>query len=697
MATVSILDVSIQKTPLARVLFPYTLGICCNMEKIDPTLSIRYGIPLIVLVFILLIYSFILRKRRGWKYTYVASFYFLFFLLGMMQVAAGRPGELSTHFSHFEASQLEGIIVDEPVYREKSIRFPMRIVKSSTKKYAIPAEGKIIVSVLRDSSHNFTFRYGDRLAIRNTTMRIPPPYNPKEFDYKSYLQYKSIWHQSFLKYDDYVLINRGQASPILDPILRSRIYLVNKFKKFIENEEAYHIAVALILGYRSEVAAETLSAFTNTGTIHILSVSGLHVALVFAFLTFLLGRLDNFRFGRSLRYGIVILLVWIYVVFTGMAPPILRAGIMITFYVVSVWTGRRQNVLNTLFASAFFILLFEPNYLFDIGFQLSYLAILGILLCCPFFKRMYLPNNKVVRWIVESSYVSIAAQIFTAPVAFFYFGQFPNYFLIANLFIAIPSTIIMYVGLILAACPMDFLSVYLGAGINAILVFSLTGLKLIESFPFSVIQGIHWNVFQVILAYMTLFLFVYAWNVKNKYVLNGGLIFFFSLCLYCQFQNFHTINYKGIKVYNLRSGLGIAFLQQGNATLYSTCDSLRHPTLLYSVLPDLRRYVSEEHIEFIRIRQQLRSNYCITHGNKRILILEKKFEFAEQIDFDLIIWRKNNYTDYTALTNRLTYKALLFDGSNSDSAINNLKEQSVQNMSQNYFLKDNFAYVWQEE
>src|SRR5690606_15518078 len=156
-----------------------------------------------------------------------------------------------------------------------------------------------------------------------------------------------------------------------------------------------------------------------------------------------------------------------------MAPPILRAGIMISFFLLSLMVRRKQIPLNTLAASAFFILLFTPKALFDVGFQLSYMAMLGILLLYPLLTNLYLPVNKYLGWIVAYSYVSIAAQLFTLPFVLYYFGQFPNYFLVANLFISLPSTAVMYVGLALAVLPFDMLNILLGKILDFLLVFCL--------------------------------------------------------------------------------------------------------------------------------------------------------------------------------------------------------------------------------
>lgn len=173
-----------------------------------------------------------------------------------------------------------------------------------------------------------------------------------------------------------------------------------------------------------------------------------------------------------------------------MNPPIMRAGIMISFFVCSLLINRKQISLNTLAASAFFILLFAPNYLFDVGFQLSYSAILGIILLFPILRNYYLTSNNCVNKVLEYIYVSLSAQLFTLPLTLYYYGQFPNYFLLANLFIAIPSTLIMYIGVGLAILPMEWTNRLFGIILDWLLKSLMAVLKWIEDLPLANIHGI---------------------------------------------------------------------------------------------------------------------------------------------------------------------------------------------------------------
>ncbi|TJY60744.1 ComEC family competence protein [Sphingobacterium alkalisoli] len=692
-----IVDFSIQKIPFLRLVIPYCIGIACSQMFFWNAIRYTFLYSILISVIACFIMAFFFRKQRIFRGVYFFMFYSFSFLIGVWQIVRELPNLKETHFSRYTSSQLEGIIIDEPVVKQKTIRFPLSVTNLIEEGKYVASEGKIMVTVLRDSSLDQSFNYGDHVAISNTFDSLAPPYNPEEFNYKAYLQNRNIWHQSLLEGGDYVMLGERSGNKILSFALALREKLVSKFRVFIKHEEAYHVAIALIFGSRSQLDAATLDAFTNTGTIHVLSVSGLHVGLVFGFLTVCLGWIDRFPYGRFIRCFIILLCVWAYVILTGMAPPILRAGIMITFFLFSVGSGRRQNGLNTLAASAFFILLFQPKYLFDVGFQLSYLAITGILIFHPILKRLYKPRSKYLSWVVEYSYVSLAAQLFTLPAVLYYFGQFPTYFLFANLFIALPSTIIMYLGLGLSLIPFHEINSCLGEILAYVIRFSLYGLKWFDSLPVAAVKGISWAPLEVLLAFLMLIFLIYALNYRNKQAFKVLCMMLFMLSILTSFQAMEKMTYKGIAVYNLRSALGVATIHNGNVALFSSLDSLNHPTLRYSVLPHLRQYAREEEIKFYTIPPTQRNNYMLSLGSKKILVLEKKLNEIDLKGIDVVLWRKNNYNVISEVKSQTYPSLFLFDGSNSDKTLSKIKLELVENINSSYFLKNNFAYVWEEQ
>lgn len=695
----NILDLSLGKIPMLKILLPYLLGILLAKYFAWTAFSLLLFAVVMTVLFLGITILLIVRKPYPWKKFAFTTLYSTFFLvLGYGWSIKDNPAVYIQHFSNMTADQHIGTIVDEPIIRERSIRFPFEISALQHEGKNHKAGGTMMVSIARDSSATTLLQYGDQLVIKNKMQRVNPPFNPREFDYSAYLENKNIWHQCYLQNEEYSVLTTGGGNFLIRYSLTLREGLIEKFAIFMQHAEAFQVAIALIFGYRSQIDAATLQAFSNTGTIHVLSVSGLHVGLVFALLTFILRWMDRFRYGRLLRCLIIGLAVWVYVILTGMAPPILRAGIMITFFLLSTAIGRKQVALNTLAASAFFILLFTPKALFDVGFQLSYMAMLGIFLLYPLMSHFYLPNNSYVRAIIAYSYVSVAAQLFTLPFVLYYFGQFPNYFLLANLFISVPSTLVMYVGIALAFSPIEPLNKLLGWVLDFLLEFCLDGLKLIENLPYAVVQGIDWSVALVLLCSLFIIALIIALNNTHKGMLLGCLLLLLAMSGLMTYQKIAKRHYSGWKLYNTRQAIAFANIHRGDVVLYSSYDSLNHPNLLFSVMPDLLRYSDKEKIRFVPLHNENRQNSLITIGNKRIAIIEKPWKGAFAENIDILLWRKNNRAAIDSAYGLLNPTGILvFDGSNGDKFLQNLNSLQPEISKRTYVLKNNFAYVWEEK
>ena len=686
-----ILDLSMQKVPFAKAFFALGMGIVlAKYLTLSPSLLLLCGI------FCFFVMLMAVRKTHFpfVNLIFSTNFYFFFIVTGCWLMNKDKPIHIIDYFDKIQSNQFVGIIGDEPILKEKTIRFPLKIKAVLDSNKFLNGEGTIYVTVMKDSVSR-TYEYGDELQILGSYSPINPAYNPAEFNYKQYLNNKGIYYQVFVEENNIHINAKNQGNWLISTSLKLRQSLIQKFERYIDNERSFQIAIALIFGYRSQVDSESLRAFTNTGTIHVLSVSGLHVGLVFGFLNIMLLWLNRFRYGKLVRSVIIIIAIWAYVVLTGMSPPILRAGIMITFFTLSILFSRKQIALNTLFASAFFILLFAPNYLLDVGFQLSYSAILGIILFYPLLANLYIPSNKWSKYIVEYIYVSLAAQLFTLPLALYYFHQFPNYFLIANLFIAIPSTLVMYSGILLAVIPFDFASKLFGKITTWLLDVLVDGLLIIEKLPYAIEEGIYWDVLAVVLLLAILFTFIYAFDRKNKYCIWISSVLSLLLIAHLSFERYKVNTYQGFRIYNLKSNMAIASINRGHVTLISNLDSINHSILNFSVLPDLKRYINKEKIQYVHVDLSERKNLELEIANKRILLLENIIsDIPDGIDY--ILWRKNNRNELGEMLNNSNAK-IVIDGSNSNKTIDFLAEENLLDNGRVYILKNNFAYVWHED
>ncbi len=690
----NILDLSIRKVPLLKPLLSLIMGIIISAAYINTSIQATYLILcLVILLAVLIVLSF--RKAYSIRNFQTLIYYLFFLTVGIYTHNNTKDYLRDDYVIQPSYTWFLGTIVDDPIEKEKIIRFPVSIHKAiDSTGLESRVYGKIMLTIQKDSVQQY-YQYGDLIAFRNTIREVTKPKNPYEFDYAKYLSLKGIWHQGYIDQRSIIILEKDRGSILIAKSLALRDYLLAKFSRFFNDEEAYDVAVALLFGYRSQIDPSTIQAFKNTGTIHVLSVSGLHVSLVFVFLNIILGWLDRWQYGKYVRVSFILLFIWIYVVLTGMSPPILRSGIMISFLIVGQLSMRENQALNSLIGSAFIILLFSPTYLFDIGFQLSYIALLGILIGYPLLKILYTSQNAIVQTFLDVVYVSLVAQLFTLPFLLHYFGEFPVYFLLANVFIALPSAIMMYLGVILALSPFDFINSWVGNILEYVILVVINGLQFIEYLPGAVLKGIPWNIVLTSLLVISIYSFVIAWNNRNKFFFLTGWVL-----IVCIFFGSYTIQYTlnnrtHFRIYEVGKEIAIAYAEDGRCVLYSSLDSANHPSLTYAVYPELMRICSTTKMEFINIPNKDRQNHILEFPNHKIMVIEEKYDVLPN-DVDVILWRKNNYGSISALKDLNNLKKVILDGSNTDKRIAVLQDSLLNNSVPSYILKNNFAYVWNE-
>jgi len=688
---------SLRKVPFARFFLFFVVGIGAGYATpLSPFVFKLIGGAVLTLLLFLLgmeIYG------RQWRRVFFPPcFYLLLFLLGVVWIGWQLPAQQPHHFTKTTAEYLVGIVADEPIYGEATIRFPIRVLQGIQTREINPATGQIMLSIARNKNEDDIFlAYGDKLLLRNTATAVRPAYNPKQFDYKRYLAYKNIYHQAYVQTRDIRLIESGKGNNVVAWALKIRKYFVHKFGEFITDRETLGVCSALILGYRANFDAETLAAFINTGTVHVLSVSGLHVGMVFYLLNVLLKFLDRLNNGRSIRFIFILTAIWGYVLLTGMAPPILRAGVMISFLLLAGWSQRINQNINSLFASACCLLLFDPFMLFDMGFQLSYFAVFGLFTFYPLLNKAFRINNRWARAIIQAALVSVSAQLFTTPLALYYFHQFPNYFLLGNLFVMLPATGLMYAGLALAISPFSLPNVYLGIGLTYLSRFLLWGLKAIEELPFATLQGIDLSTIDLVLFLLVIMFLLLTWYVLQKQFLWCVLLTTGMLVFSMAITAIRYTSFQGIKVYNIGREAAIAVINRGKVSLLSTLDSITHPRLTMLVLPDLRHYTREKDITFQRLALSREQQLRIETDVGTIGIMEGSTTNKVCANCDLLLWRNIPYDHFVNKKDFEHTALLLFDASNATTILPQMIQEADSLGRSYYLLKDNFAYVWEKK
>ncbi len=688
---------ALRKVPFASVFLFFGTGIMSGYYLPLSILLFRIIVGCMIIIFLFLV-GMEAYGRQLRRIFFPPIFYGWLFLLGIVWIERELPAQQSQYFVGKKADYLIGVVTDEPVYGEASIHFPLEIRHIVDDEKVSPATGQIMLRIVhKNKESDLSLSYGDKLLFRNEVMDIREPYNPKQFDYKRYLAHKNIYHQAYIKPADIRLLGNNYGNTVIAQALAIRRYFVHKFSRFISNKDALDICAALILGYRAHFPMETLTAFINTGTVHVLSVSGLHVGMVFFLLNFLLGFLDRFPYGRPIRFVLILVAIWGYVLLTGMAPSILRAGVMISFLLVARWSQRANQNLNSLFASACCLLLVDPFMIFDMGFQLSYLAVLGLFTLYPLLNKVLLINNKGLRMTWQAVLVSVSAQLFTTPLALYYFQQFPNYFLLGNLFVSLPATALMYMGIALATCPFPLVNAYLAQGLTYLCRFLLWGLQTIEELPFATVQGVDFSGVQLALFLLVIIFLLITWYSLRKQFLWCTFIAIGILLFSAVISSIKYTSYQGIKIYNVGREVAIAVINHGKVSLISTLDSVAHPYIKRQVLPDLNHYIRMTDIAFYPLQLKRGDRVKIQTSIGTLGIIEGGRGEMGPMVCDILLWR--NISSYDKVNDKnFSHVALaIFDGSNKTERLPAMIKMADSLDLRYYVLKNNFAYVWEKK
>lgn len=341
------------------------------------------------------------------------------------------------------------------------------------------------------------FQYGDILLVKGTPQPVPPPGNPGEFDYKKFLAFRKIYHQQFVKLKDAKYLESNPSSSIVYYAIRARTWADTTLSRFVEGEREQAIASALVLGVTDGLDNELLNAYAATGAMHVLAVSGLHISIIYMLILGLLRPLNNTPAGRWWLAVLSLIILWGYAFVTGLSPSVLRAVTMFTFVAIANAWNRQTNIYNILAASAFFLLLYEPYLIMSVAFQLSYLAVLGIVYLQPGIYNLWEPASRFWDEVWKITSVSIAAQLATFSLGLLYFHQFPNYFLLSNLLVIPISFAVLILGLIVLA--ISFIGP-LAALCGWLLLWTIKALNAVvftvESFPYSLIDHVYINTLQ---------------------------------------------------------------------------------------------------------------------------------------------------------------------------------------------------------
>ncbi len=471
------MEKAFQNIPFLRITIALILGVIAGQYfVINEILNILF----LVVIFMLLILI-------NLKYSYSSSIYFglllnIFFLLLGIQANTiyYRKPVL------YEKGVFSAIVLESPVEKPKSYKSVVRINEVILGDSVKTTNEKVIVYFGKTPEAE-NLEAGDRILFSQVPQQISPKLNPYDFDFRKYYERKKIYRQVYLRADKWQNTGLKEFS-LVCKAEKFRNKLIDIYREQPLDSVEFEVLSALTLGYSRELDPDTRRVFSSSGAMHVLSVSGLHVGIIFTVLSFLLAFLKKKQWGKWIFVGLVVIILWFYAFITGLSPSVLRASAMFSVYIVGDNMNRRSNIYNSLALTAFFLLLINPGNLFDIGFQLSYAALFGIVFLQSKFEKVIVIRNKVLKYFAALVTVSIAAQITTFPITSYYFGQFPSYFWITNLFIIPLTGFLTPVGiLLLFVSKMPVVASVIAFILNNTLKLSLYLLTAVENLPLSVL------------------------------------------------------------------------------------------------------------------------------------------------------------------------------------------------------------------
>jgi competence protein ComEC len=555
-----------------------------------------------------------------------------------------------------------------------------------------PAKGMVLLYFAKDSTPP-DLQYGHQLLLANRLQPVSRSGNPGVFDYRQYCAYQQIYYQAYLQRKDWYRLPEQQGNVFMQLVLHCRHYCLAILKKYIGNGPEGGMAQALLIGYRQELDKTMVQTYTNTGIVHIIAISGMHVGLIYISLVWLLQWLPINTATRLIKAMLLILLLWSFAFLTGGAAAVLRAVVTFTALAIGKFLLERDSSsYNTLAASAFLLLCYNPHFITDVGFVLSYLAVLGILL---FYKPIYDAWSVKNQWLDKLWKIvalSLAAQILTLPACLFYFHQFPNYFLLANI-VAVPLSSLIIYGeiLLLLFAGIPGVAVYLGIGVKYLIVLMNTWVAWLNELPYGLVENIHINSYQTICMY----LFLAALAAWYFYKWKKGLHVALTMLLLCSLL--HVVNIiqssqqRKIIIYNVPKYTAIDFIV-GHSVHFAGDTSLWQ-TAVAQQLHTTRSYLR---VSTGRIPQLAQVGGYFRFGQKQLVVIDRPLPgkpVDKKFRTDYILLSHNPKVAIKQLSDFFEFDYLIFDASNSFWKIQQWKNDCYALTLRCFSVPDQGAYV----
>lgn len=690
--------------PALRLLLPFMFGVGLYIAApFNALWFVLFAFVLLVMGVVALVYVNRLAAVAAiYRWRYISGFCVvtvmleLGYTLTFFYTDTNNPKHLLHIDSAFtgKGTIYTATVAEPPVVRDKVISVLMQLRQVTRHDTAITASGNIAVSIVKDSNSQ-QITYGDEIVFTADALPYDEPKNPNQFNYKAYQNIHHIYQKAYVAPGQWHIARRGGGNKLLSNIYRLRAYFLLLIMQSVNGPDELAVATAIMLGYRDYINDGVMQAYSGSGVLHVLSVSGLHVAVLYFVINFLLGWMDKRPRLKLVKCVLLIFIMLLYAGLTGLSAPVLRSVWMFSLVIIAGLLDRDVSIYNVLAVSCFILLLWDPYNLADVGFQLSYIAVVGIVYLYPHiyglvklprltFKGYFGFAGRAVNYLLRFSWglisVSIAAQIATLPLSLYYFHTFPNYFLLSNLLVIPLSNAVLIAGMALFVVGWNHWLLWVAGSVFNHLLILLNGIVFgVGSMPFSLTRGLTISYFEMVMLYAVIGVFCWFIASKRAAVLITALSCLLILSTAFSVHKIQQQNVKKLVVYDVPNMRAVSFII--NQHVYYDIDTalLNNPILIRNNIRGnwwACGAESEQSIDSADFAYKTTYGKVLVVNGKRILLIENVLpeDKPPKLKVDVVILSHNAKVLVGDIQTRIKFDELVFDSSNSPAHIKHWKE-----------------------
>ncbi len=671
-------DRQLRLQPFTRLLIPLVPGIICGFychPDIWLTTSVVSGLT--VLAFF--IHEFNRSYRLRWLFGIVISLILFFTGLLIMNVHEAKT-EKAKNLSGSTADYI-AMVSDEVTGTDKSFRTLLLIkaIRGDTVNHL----NIRVMAYFSKGRFAEELQPGDMIRAHSVLREFDDPENPYEFNYRRWMEHQGIVLKTYLKSTSWHKV--GNKKGLRSRISELRHLVIDIYEKSGISNDELAVLCALTLGIRENLPDKIKESFAISGAMHILAVSGLHVGIIFLVLNVLLFFTRKFRYGRHVRTVMIIICLWIFAFLTGLRPSVVRAVFM--FSVIQTGQGLKKppDIYNTISFSAFCLLLVNPYLLVDTGFQLSYLAVTGIVFFQPRIYRLVHIKSFFIDKVWQLFTVSLAAQLVTAPLTMFYFHYFPVYFWLTNFFVIVLTCLILYMAVFQIIIFSLHLPYLLTGEILDCLLRLLNRLTFkIQSLPYSLIENINISMSETLLWYAFIISITFFLLKRNHKALKLSCLILCVISAYNTIVTISNATQDRFIVFNVRDHSVVGIINGRNIVFLSDIQNVQgicelFPVKNYLIKRGIRRvgkvedlnenpdFVLQPGISIVNVGADI----FFETGHFRGLLLKNFSNFppesVQKLKLDCIILSQDVNVSSGQLIDLFLFRYIILDSSNKYS------------------------------